>query len=134
MARVDEDPAGRRSDRGAEGRRILDPRRVAILKELADPAALCELAASYAADASRAVAEIRVAVAANDICGVVDLTHRLWGSCVTVGAARLASLLRDLEHRVADGRLAPEGVPLNLIAAEADAAAAALGQIFVTPE
>jgi HPt (histidine-containing phosphotransfer) domain-containing protein len=118
--------------RTGEGTPVLNPSRVAVLKELAAPADLAELVAAYAADAATAVEALRVAVAGDDLGRFVAIAHRFWGSCVTVGATRLAAVLLDLEHRVAGLRLEPRAAPIELVAAEADAAIAALGQVFRT--
>jgi HPt (histidine-containing phosphotransfer) domain-containing protein len=117
----------------SDGQGVLDLSRLAILRELAGPADLSELAESYAVDAAAAIGAMRVAVAANELGNLVAIAHRFRGSCLTVGATRLAGALLDVEDRYAAARLEPFTVPLEFLAAEADAASRALRRLFPVP-
>jgi HPt (histidine-containing phosphotransfer) domain-containing protein len=57
-----------------------------------------QLSTLYQADSPRRIAFLRQAVAAHDHAQVARVAHAFSGSCASIGATRLCSLCKELEH------------------------------------
>ena len=81
---------------------------VAVLDELlvsvqGDRSFVVQLIEAYLGDGKRQLEEIVAAVANADAAALVRPAHTLKSSSATVGAARLASMARSLEHAAREG-------------------------------
>lgn len=84
---------------------VLDPTGFAQVRDAFGPAGaaqVAELVDLFASDAAEVVRSLAAAVAAGDDDGRCRLAHRLKGSALTLGAARLAGLCGGLEDAAGD--------------------------------
>jgi HPt (histidine-containing phosphotransfer) domain-containing protein len=66
---------------------------------------LKELVSLYLRETEEQMAQLGAAVASHSAPEVKRLAHKCAGGSATIGVGRLVGLLRELEHRGAEGRL-----------------------------
>ncbi len=85
----------------------IDPQRWELVVDLlgGDAAAVEEFLGVFLADVPARAADLRRAIADDDLDGVERAGHRIRGSAVNVGATRLGDLAGDLETAASRGDL-----------------------------
>ena len=106
----------------------IDPSALAELLEMVgdDSAFVDEIVETYLRDAPEQVSGMRAALAAGDLETLGRHAHTLKGNSLTVGAAPLAAMARDLEERARAGDAADAGPKIEDAAAELGRVATAL--------
>ena len=117
------------SERAPEPDPVLDPaffERLLELQRLSGSSLVPVLVDSFVAEGPRRLERMRSAVERGDPEDLVFVAHGLKGGSAQLGAMRLASVSRELEEHVREGRLESAGKILDRLERELAAASAAL--------
>lgn len=110
---------------------VLDPERVAMLKELdgGDGSLLGALAEEYERDAREQLAAMRGALSGSDAATLERSAHTLKGASANLGADAVADACRALEARGRDGNVAGAETEVDEVERLLEDVYAALGRV-----
>ena len=100
---------------------VVDTTLRAELETVGGPALVARLVSMFLDDAPDRLAQIDRGITAGDAVMVARAAHRIKGGAATVGALRVSTVARFVEHTAQAGELAPVPELRDLLASELDA-------------